>query len=345
MNLKTKIAILALGTSFISYAQNADLDRFNVSYEYVNLPTHPINDPALRHFSITTNADVYDKSKILDNINLVGFKKREEGQDATIKIDVRIERLKVEQMDIRTEKSEKKDDKGNVIETTYTYYPYMDYVTNGSAAFTNNSGDSFNQRLGGSQRHTGESHRSYGAAQNYLKNNYEILTQNFQNKFVASIPREVQYYGNRLYGYPTYNDNILFWILGSKKNPEYQNCQKIMTKIRSMVGGLKANEPISEELKNEFNEIEKHFLDILPKYTDSKKAHRKMRYYSYYNLGRLYLIFDMPQKAIEMAEKLVQNDYDKSDGTRIKEEAEYLIKRMEINKIFTKHFPIEVVAE
>lgn len=345
MKLKTKIAMLALGTAFVSYAQNADLDRFNISYRYVNLPTNPISDPILRHFSVTTNADMYDKSKILDNINLVGFKKREEDQDATIKIDVRIERLKVEEMDIRTEKSEKKDDKGNVIETKYTYYPYMNYVTRGSASFTNKSGESFNQRLGSSQKYTGNSHNSYGSAQNYLKNNYEILTQDFQNKFVASVPSEVQYYGNRLYGYPTYKDNILFWILGSKKNPEYKNCQEIINKIKEMIENIKANEPISEELKSQFSEVEKHFLDILPKYTDSKKAHRKMRYYSYYNLGRLYLIFDMPKKAIEMAEKLIQNDYDKSDGTRIKEEAEYLIKRMEINNIFTKHFPVEVVAE
>ncbi|GIM53824.1 hypothetical protein [Capnocytophaga cynodegmi] len=100
--------MLTLGTAFVSYTQNADLEIFNTSYQHINLPTNPISDPTLRHFSITTNAGMYNKSKILDNINLVGFKKREEDQDTTIKIDVRIERLKVEEMDIRTEKSKKK---------------------------------------------------------------------------------------------------------------------------------------------------------------------------------------------------------------------------------------------
>ncbi len=136
-----------------------------------------------------------------------------------------------------------------------------------------------------------------------------------------------------------------FWVIGSKKNSEFQDCQIIMTKIKDIVTQLNPNVPIIEEFKNELKQIEQHFLDVLPKYTDSKKAHRKMRYYSYYNLGRLYLIFDMPQKAIEMAQKLIENDYDKSDGTKIKEEAEDLIKRMEINQIFTKHFTVEVVAE
>lgn len=342
---RKNLTILLFGCISASYAQNADLDRFNVNYKYVNLPTNPIKDPALRHFSITTNVDNYDKPNFLENINLNGFKKRDEGQEATVTVDVRVERLKVDKVDVQTEKVEKKDDKGNVIETTYKYYPFMDYVTSGLATFTNKEGESFKYRLGTSRRHTGDYYSSYSAAQNYIKNNFEILSQKFQSSFIASIPEEVSRFGNRKYGYPEYRDNVLFWVIGSKKNSEFQDCQIIMTKIKDIVTQLNPNEPIKEEFKNELKQIEQHFLDVLPKYTDSKKAHRKMRYYSYYNLGRLYLIFDMPQKAIEMAQKLIENDYDKSDGTKIKEEAEDLIKRMEINQIFTKHFTVEVVAE
>ena len=53
-----------------------------------------------------------------------------------------------------------------------------------------------------------------------------------------------------------------------------------------------------------------------------------MRYATYYNLAQLYLIFDMPEKAIEMGDKIIANDYDTRDGKKFKEEAEKLIHLM-----------------
>ena len=69
-----------------------------------------------------------------------------------------------------------------------------------------------------------------------------------------------------------------------------------------MVSKIKAHESL-EPLKNELTPIETYLLDVLSKYPDDKKPHKKMRYATYYNLAQLYLIFDMPEKAIEMGDK------------------------------------------
>ena len=72
-----------------------------------------------------------------------------------------------------------------------------------------------------------------------------------------------------------------------------------------------------------------------------KKPHKKMRYATYYNLAQLYLIFDMPEKAIEMGDKIIANDYDTRDGKKFKEEAEKLIHLMNINHTKTRHFSVK----
>lgn len=80
---------------------------------------------------------------------------------------------------------------------------------------------------------------------------------------------------------------------------------------------------------------------FLSKYPDDKKPHKKMRYATYYNLAQLYLIFDMPEKAIEMGDKIIANDYDTRDGKKFKEEAEKLIHLMNINHTQTRHFSVK----
>ena len=46
------------------------------------------------------------------------------------------------------------------------------------------------------------------------------------------------------------------------------------------------------------------------------KAHESLEPLKNYNLAQLYLIFDMPEKAIEMGDKIIANDYDTRDGKK-----------------------------
>ena len=49
----------------------------------------------------------------------------------------------------------------------------------------------------------------------------------------------------------------------------------------------------------------------------------------------------MPEKAIEMGDKIIANNYDTRDGKKFKEEAEKLIHLMKINHTKTRHFSVK----
>jgi hypothetical protein len=64
-----------------------------------------------------------------------------------------------------------------------------------------------------------------------------------------------------------------------------------------------------------------------------------MRYSAYYNLAVIYLMLDEPEKAIAESEKLIANDYDKSDGKGLIERANKLIASFKAAKTNSTHNP------
>lgn len=340
--MKTKLCFIVLSVFMLglSHAQNADLDRNYARFEYVNLPSHPIEDKNLRSYSIESNLDAIDKSKFSKDMTLVGFERKENADDATLNISLTVERINVEKVDVREVKHEKEEKDGKK-ETRYEYIPYISYSTRAKLDVNNKNGKGLSNIYGNSyQYYNGPSSYNYSKAKEYMNLNYQKIVQEIQDKFISETIGGSAYAVNNRYAYPTYKDNVNFWILGSKKNPEYNDHQNAFEQIKTLLSKIKAHEPI-EELKSELEPIESYFLSVLPKYTDSKKRpHRKIRYATYYNLAQLYLIFDMPEKAIEMGNKIIENDYDTKDGIKFKEEAEKLIELMKVNQLRTRYFPI-----
>lgn len=340
--------ILTACFSVLGLSQSVDLDRHHASLEYVNLPSMPIENPALRTYFVESGLDGLQKTKLMEAMNLPGFELKDNA-DATLHIVVKIEGIQVKKVDIETNKHETKDKDGNVTNTTYTYKPYIVYSSKGEVKAENKEGRGYAEVFGSSTNffyprdEKNSPHLTfteYKKASDYLNLNYNRLVQEIQNDFNHSVIYNSSVRIKERYAYPTYKDNILFWILDSKKIPEYEGYQNKMKEIKTLFSKIKAQEPI-ESLKPELAPIENYFLEILPKYTDSKRPHRKMRYASYFNLAQLYLAFDMPEKAIEMADKISGNDYDAKDGAMLKERAEKLIKLMEVNKTNTRHFQVK----
>ena len=82
-----------------------------------------------------------------------------------------------------------------------------------------------------------------------------------------------------------------------------------------------------------------YFDSLKVKYKDDNKPCRKMRYSAYYNLAVIYLMLDQPEKTIIEAQKLIANDYDKSDGKGLITQANRLIESFKISKLNTRHNP------
>ena len=61
-----------------------------------------------------------------------------------------------------------------------------------------------------------------------------------------------------------------------------------------------------------------------------------MRYSAYYNLAKLYYLFDDAQSCIEYANLLIKNDYDTEDGEKFLDWAEELKNQFSFYKTDTR---------
>ncbi|MNL26972.1 hypothetical protein D3C87_1485360 [compost metagenome] len=101
---------------------------------------------------------------------------------------------------------------------------------------------------------------------------------------------------------------------------------------------MKADEPI-DDLKSNMQPLIEYFDSLKTKYPEDNKPSRKLRYSAYYNLAVIYIMLDQPEKAIAESEKLIANDYDKSDGKGLIEKANKLIASFKASKLNTTHNP------
>lgn len=143
---------------------------------------------------------------------------------------------------------------------------------------------------------------------------------------------------NSTYGYRAKSDNEILWILDAKSDEGKTQIEAIQA-VKALFATMKADEPI-DDLKSNMQPLIEYFDSLKTKYTEDNKPSRKMRYSAYFNLAVIYLMLDQPEKAITESEKLIENDYDKSDGKAIIEKANKLIASFKAAKTNTTHNPV-----
>ncbi len=335
--MKRSALLLLVGfVTLSSYAQKVDLDREYIKVKYTNLPSEPIADESFRTYAVTSN-----NRGVADKIKVYGFEKL--AKEGTINVNIDIDRLIIDEVKIDKREKVNKDKDGKVTSTDRYYTPVVIYSTRGRYDIKNSQGKPLGYTLGSQKTYKGSEYNSYAKASNYYKNNSSSLKSKFQREFVSNSIYQINKKLNKLYGYEPYVYNELFWILDSKKNSDYDGHKKALADIKTMLGKVSHEVPL-DEMQKELDPIVSYFESVVPKYTElKKKKHRKMRYASYYNIGRLYYHFDMPDKALEYANKVIENDYDKKDGKRLIKDVEALKKAFEINKVTTRHFPVVTV--
>ena len=74
-----------------------------------------------------------------------------------------------------------------------------------------------------------------------------------------------------------------------------------------------------------------YFENAKKQYVTSSKEDRKMRYASFYDLAKIYLYFDEPEKAMTEADALAMNDFDERDGRALRQEALVLQNKLRKN--------------
>lgn len=326
--MKQLLLLGALLLCFNSFAQSTNLDREKFHVSYVKLPTEPILDNSKRTYSINING-----------VAINGFSKV--NSPGVLDINYTFSGTTVGEVKIDKEKHQKTDKDGNVTSTWYTYKVNTTFSSGAAINVVNSNTDqSYEKNFSASTDYSSNDFTSYYKAEkHYAINKYDIKS-NQRSKHQSSLKSSVKSYLNSKYGYVPYNtDQNYLWILASKKHPETKKHHEAYDKMKVIFSKMKYDEPV-DEMAKELEPVIAYFNDVIPRYEGTKRKMRKVKYASYYNLARIYYYLGMPEKVKENAQKIIDNDYDKSDGKYFLRIAESLAKSLATNKMKSRHMKI-----
>ena len=326
--MKKLLLLVAFMLCANSFSQSADLDReyFNVSY--VKLPSTPILENDKRTYSIN-----------LRGVSIEGFSRV--NYPGILDVNYNFNGTTVRNVKVDKIKHEKKDKDGKVTSTWYTYKAKASFTSSAGITVINALTKESNERaFQESSDYTSDEFSSYYKAErHYALNKYDIKS-NHAAKHKSLIKNSVRYYLNSKYGYVPYtNQNEFLWILGSKKHPEYAKHHEAYQKVKEIFAKMKYDEP-TDEIAKEVEPIIAYFNDVVPRFEGNKRKLRKVRYASYYNIAKIYYYLDMPEKVKEYAQKIIDNDYDKSDGKGFLRNADELIETLKRNEMDSRHMKV-----
>jgi len=310
-----------------SFSQSTDLDKEYFNYSYVGLPSEPIVNFNQRTFSTNDNS-----------IDIAGYSRV--NSNASIEVDFTFEGTLVENFEIIKKKHEKKDKDGKVTSTRYSYNVSINYKSIGRVVVFNVLREkTYKDKFNFYASHSKHGFDTYSKAQHYYDNNRLTIRDKYWEKHLKEMQEDVREYLDRTYGYPVRASNDYFWILGSKKHPEYTKHHEAFKKVILAFSDMSYLKPTAG-IEKELQPVIDYFEDVIKRYPGSKRKKRKVRYASYYNLAKLYYYLDNVGKMRAYAQQLIANDYDKNKGKRFLKDADRLERRMTVNIVQSRHFDI-----
>ncbi|MBB1192874.1 hypothetical protein DNC80_04230 [Flavobacterium sp. SOK18b] len=373
---KTLIFLLFLISVTIS-AQKVDLDRFYFDVSYQALPKEPVPFEKRTYASevkLGGKIQTYtNPTSLNERINIYGWKKVDEG--ATVKIALYIEDFVEKSVTSQVRVEENKDKEGRVTSRREYHYVLAKYSGRGYAKI---AGPRTPIPLTAKQIEEEKAKQAAASTNRFLKNavvkkdtvsdnggfnwnfndDIEVKSAEFQDAASAMKSFNLNRNGvhdntlrgyvdgtmnrfntsvNYSYGFKPISTNQILWILDAKNEEGATQIEAIQA-VRELFKNMKADQPI-EDLKSSMQPLIDYFDTLKTKYADDSKPARKMRYSAYYNLAVIYLLTDEPEKTIVEAEKLIFNDYDKSDGKELINRANKLIEDFKIANTRSTHNP------
>ncbi len=346
---KSFITVGLVALFIVSFGQKVDLDKFNFTFEYRDLPLLP-QKPEYNTFSVKTNTnsavrDNYSDTGIEELVNIQGWK-RVSGVNGHLIVSVSLDDLIIASSNVTERVDIQKDKDGK--ETGRKYYYKVDavYSWQGRAAVRDFKGAEIgNTSLGSSTTKTWSSseYSTRKEAADYFNNNRtEIKGGLIRGEVNAALSALSRWLSDN-YGYSVRKEPEILWILDAKKHPETAAQKENWLVFKAAVATVTADN-LPDETIEKFKTVIAYFDGIPARFATEDKNDKKMRYASYYNKAKIYLYLDLPELAIKEAESLIANVYDDGDGKRLKKEAEALVKLFEKNNKISRHFSIDLSA-
>ena len=143
------------------------------------------------------------------------------------------------------------------------------------------------------------------------------------------------------YGYADRTVSDFFWVLDSRKHPEYENHRRAWIDFKQAISAMTPDESL-DQVKLELKPVIEYYNSIKKKYNSNSKADKKLRYASYYNLAKIYWYLDDPDSGLKEANELVINGFDAKDGKGLEAGATNLKIQLRQAKRNTRHFKLNV---
>lgn len=346
--MKTRLLLSGLLlAATVSAQRNVDLDKFSISAQYRALPQIQI-DTTYRTFNVeieTTrlmqpllNTISPEKSVWID-----GWRKLD--RDGHIRIKIRFEDILPESVSTKERIETIKNRNGQITGTRTYYSQEVIYTFQANAILEDYRGMNLEERML-ANRNNKMVYRSPEFAIKTVADGYFALNSISiaQDLFRRNVQNAVNNLSNQLtrdYGYQTVTSTDIMWIVGSRKDAEYDDHRKAFQIVSDAFFRMSADKP-TDEIRVMLQPAIDYFNKIKRVYNGKSKRERKLRYASYYNLAVIYYYLDDPMAMMNEAKGLRLNDYDTGDATGFEHSATNLKNVLQINNMNTRHFPIDI---
>ena len=333
-------------TSLCLFGQRVDLDKYNFSASYIDLPRMVI-DSSYKTYFVEIDASSTLKNDLLGE-NLAEFVcidgwKQLSGK-GHVKIFTRLEDVFIENVEVKERVEILKDKNGKETGSRKYYYVQFiytfaaeskvsDYKGNPMIAFA--LADRDNRQVYNTQEFS-----SFIEASLYYKFRGFDFTKEIAKRSVRKAMNNLSYEMTVNYGYTARTVNDFLWILDSRRHSEYEAHRKAWMVFKQAMFTMSAEEPI-DEIRQSLIPVINYYESIKKRYSSNKKADRKIRYASYFNLAKLYYYLDDADAAMREAGELMLNEFDERDGRRLEAAATELRTLLKQNKFRTRHFTLE----
>ena len=330
-------------------AQRVDLDKFNFTVSYRNFPAEPLPQ-AYKTFNIRIEAAPslgigYSTSNLTNDILIEGLKKTEGTGHITVLLI--LDDLIFERSERKERVQVSKDRQG--VETKRSFFSTeLIYSFAARASVYDYKG---NTLISNKILFDREQKRTYktsefnspNEAADYYTNKSGELKYNLAKQLTGGVMQQLNAWLNEQYGYPVQRANDILWVLNNKRHAAYQEHQKAWNDFKNAIVLINADNSVSK-VKEKMKPVIDFYEKVKKQYTTSDKEDKKLRYSAYYNLAKIYLYLDEPEKAKAEADALSMNDYDERDGAYLRSMAEALDEMLRKNNASTRHFAVNTAS-
>ncbi len=339
--------ISGCGASAVSNGDKVDLDKYSFTASYRDLPKKGL-DTSYHTYSVKIEYGLLNKLAIrrdeLENqVQIEGWRRL--SYDAHVQVSLRFEDLLITGSEVKERVETIKDKDGKETGKKSTYVVEVGYSFGAHAKLTDYKGrfidDITLASRDQSRTYTSEVFKFEGEAKLYSRLGLAVLTPQLMRQSMTSAIANLTNTLTYDYGYPERTVSDFFWVVNSRKHPEYANHQRAWGSFRQAITQMSPDEPL-DEVKEMMQPVIDYYNKAIKMYSSDSKGDKKIRYASHYNLAKIYWYLDDPDAALREATEVTINGYDAKDGNRLEAGATDLKTLMRQSRIYTRHFRVQV---